>query len=38
MFALLLQDAAKVCRSLMAVDPNEVHFTLVALTPADAEQ
>ncbi|KAI9564837.1 hypothetical protein GHT06_008577 [Daphnia sinensis] len=29
-----LEDAAKVCRELMAVDPEEVHFTLVALTGA----
>lgn len=30
-----LEDAAKVCRELMAVDPEEVHFTLVALTSAE---
>jgi len=30
----LLEDSAKVCRKLMAVDPDEVHFTLVALTPS----
>ncbi|XP_046635339.1 ubiquitin carboxyl-terminal hydrolase isozyme L3-like [Daphnia pulicaria] len=30
-----LEDAAKVCRELMAVDPEEVHFTLVALTAAE---
>nr|CAG4648778.1 EOG090X0A33 [Polyphemus pediculus] len=30
-----LEDAAVVCRKLMAVDPEEVHFTLVALVAND---
>ena len=35
LFVLLIpQDAAEVCRRLMAVDPEEVHFTLMALTAA----
>lgn len=34
LFSICTQDAAKVCRELMAVDPEEVHFTLVALTGA----
>ena len=32
---MFMQDAAKVCRDFMAVDPEEVHFTLVALTAAE---
>lgn len=32
---LLKKDAAVVCRRLMAVDPEEVHFTLVALTAGE---
>ncbi|GBP62337.1 Ubiquitin carboxyl-terminal hydrolase isozyme L3 [Eumeta japonica] len=30
-----LEDAAKVCKSFMAQDPNEVRFTVVALVAAD---
>lgn len=29
----LLQDAAKVCKSFMSRDPDEVRFTVIALTP-----
>lgn len=31
----LLEDAAKVCQEFMARDPNEMRFTVVALTAAD---
>jgi len=30
-----LEDAAKVCRNLMAVDPDNLQFTLVALAAED---
>lgn len=29
----LLQDAAKICKEFMARDPEEVRFTVIALTP-----
>lgn len=31
----LLEDAAKICKEFMARDPNEVRFTVVALTASD---
>lgn len=34
-FSLIGKDAAKVCRNLMAVDPNNLQFTLVALAAED---